>query len=92
MNKHARLTAQTSILDEARACKGHEAQGTGPATNPALPVQEGLAPENLKLRRKNPAAGSRDSAVAQRLSHGSSPLTCGETRLEHQWKAGLVQT
>ena len=34
MNKHARLTTQTSILDEARACKGHEAQGSGPATNP----------------------------------------------------------
>ena len=103
MNKHARLTAQTSILDEARACKGHEAQGTGPATKPtkwwaschaasALPVQEGLPLENLKLPRKNPAAGSRDSAVAQRLSHGSSPLTCGETRLQHQSRAGLVQT
>ena len=26
MNKHAPLTAQTSILDEARACKGHDAE------------------------------------------------------------------
>ena len=81
------------------ACNGHKAQGSRPGTNPQAPGPSAmqLLRCHLKerdislyqnafraLRQKNPAAGSRDSAVAKRLSHGSSPLTCGETRLHNR--------
>ena len=89
MNKHARLTAQTSILDEARACKGHEAAS-------ALPVQETLPPESLKEcgsqllpKMSSEPCGrrtqlSRDSGVAERLHPSSSAVPRLKTHLQHQ--------